>query len=166
MSTHQPHTFEQIDSPVGYFSEEQLHKLAKAMRERRSKKGLESYGLNILIVEDQDFSRKIMHDLLARQYTYTCFSAKNAVEAIELYATYAPDIVFLDIGLPDFTGHEMAALIKQHDAQSHIIMVTASNFIKDVETAKKNNVQGYITKPYSKKKIEAAINHYFTLQTK
>lgn len=148
------------------FSEEQSFKLGKAIKERTSKKGLESFGINILIVEDQDFSRKLLYDLLARQFVYTCHMAKNATEAIELYATHAPDIVFLDIILPDFTGHEIATLIKTTDPKSYVIMVTANNFIKDVEIAKRNNVQGYITKPYSKNKIQAAIDGYLTSQTK
>jgi two-component system, chemotaxis family, chemotaxis protein CheY len=127
---------------------------------------LESFGISILIVEDQDFSRKLMYDLLARQFTYTCHVAKNAVEAIELYASHAPDIVFLDIGLPDHSGHDIATLIKNHDPKSYIIMVTANIFIKDVETAKKNKIQGYIAKPFSKNKIQSAIDAYVNHSSK
>jgi two-component system, chemotaxis family, chemotaxis protein CheY len=162
-SSNQP--FEQLDRGI-CFSEEQTFKLNKAIKERVSKKGLESFGISILIVEDQDFSRKLLYDLLARQFVYTCYAARNAAEALELYATHAPDIVFLDIILPDYTGHEIATLIKSHDPKSYIIMVTANNFIKDVETAKRNNVQGYITKPYSKNKIQAAVDGYMAAQTK
>ena len=158
-------SFEQLENGL-CFSEEQAFKMAKAIKERTSKKGLESFGINILIVEDQDFSRKLLYDLLARQFSYTCYAAKNATEAIELYATHAPDIVLLDIILPDYTGHEIATLIKTHDPKSYVIMVTANNFIKDIGIAKRNNVQGYITKPYSKNKIQAAIDGYVASQTK
>ncbi len=160
------HSFEQLDKPGPCFSEEQEFKLTKAIKERTSKKGLESFGINILIVEDQDFSRKLLYDLLARQFVYTCHVAKNATEALELYATHAPDISFLDIILPDYSGHELATLIKAHDPKSYVIMVTANNFIKDVEIAKRNGIQGYITKPYSKNKIQAAIDSYVAAQTK
>jgi two-component system, chemotaxis family, chemotaxis protein CheY len=159
-------SFEQLDKHEPSFSEEQVFKLIKAIKERTSKKGLESFGTSILIVEDQDFSRKLLYDLLARQFVYTCYVAKNATEALELYATHAPDIAFLDIVLPDYSGHDIAVLIKNHDPRSHIIMVTANNILKDVETAKKNNVQGYITKPYSKNKIQAAIDHYINTQAR
>lgn len=159
-------SFEQLDRPEPSFSEEQAFKLVKAIKERNSKKGLESFGISILIVEDQDFSRKLLYDLLARQFVYTCHVAKNASEAIELYATHAPDIVFLDIVLPDFSGHDIALLIKSHDPRSYVIMVTANNFIKDVETARKNKIQGYITKPYSKNKIQAAIDAYMSYQVR
>lgn len=160
-------SFEQLNeaAPLG-FSPEQMVKLNLGIRERLSKKGLESYGVNILIVEDQDFSRKMLHDLLTRTCVYTCYSAKNAVEAIELYATHAPDIVLLDIGLPDHSGHEIAAVLKEVDPKSYIIYVTSSNFIKDVAAAKKNNVRGFIAKPYSKNKIQAAIDNYIALQTR
>lgn len=145
------------------FSEEQLYDLNKAIKERNSKRGLEAFGTNILIVEDQDFSRKLLHDLLARQFVYTCFAAKDGQEAVSLYAAHAPDIVFLDIELPDFCGHDIAALIKKHDPKSFVTMVTANNFTRDVEIAKKNKVQGFIAKPYSKQKIQEAINAYVRL---
>lgn len=160
-------SFEQLnDTPPLEFTADQLCKLASGIRERASKKGLESFGITILIVEDQDFSRKILHDLLARQENYSCHAAKNALEAIELYSTHAPDIVLLDIQLPDYSGHELASILKQADPRSYIVHVTANKFIKDVEAAKKNNVQGFITKPYSKKNIQNVISNYINQQAK
>ncbi len=160
-------SFEQLNDaePLG-FTEEQKCKLASGIRERASKKGLESFGITILIVEDQDFSRKILQDLLARQENYSCHAAKNALEAIELYSAHAPDIVLLDIQLPDFSGHELATVLRQADPRSYIVHVTANKFIKDVEAAKKNNVKGFITKPYSKKNIQDVINNYIALQSR
>ena len=160
-------SFEQLESatPLG-FNPKQLCKLSLGIRERMSKKGLESYGISILIVEDQDFSRKLLHDLLTRECVYTCYTAKNAAEAIEMYATHAPDIVLLDIHLPDFSGHEIASVLKKVDRDSYIIHVTSSHFFKDVEVAKKNNVNGFIAKPYSKQKIQTAIDQFIALQAK
>lgn len=166
MMTTENHSFEQLGDVSLGFSQKQQCKLAYAIRERSSKKGLELFGITILIVEDQDFSRKMLYDLLSRECIYNCYAAKNAVEAIEMYAVHAPDIVLLDINLPDFSGHEIAAVLKRFDPHSHIVYVTASPFFKDVQAAKKNDVKGFIAKPYSKSKIQTAIDHYVASHTK
>ncbi|MDX1923134.1 MAG: response regulator [Alphaproteobacteria bacterium] len=165
--TTQNHSFEQLDADASLgFDEKQQTKLVCAIRERSSKKGLESFGITILIVEDQDFSRKLLHDLLSRESVYSCYVAKNAVEAMELYATHAPDIVLLDINLPDFSGHDIASVLKKSDPHSHIVYITGSPLLKDIQAARQNNVKGFIAKPYSKNKIQTAIDHYVTLHTR
>ena len=122
--------------------------------------GVERKKLNaptILIVEDQDFSRRLLAETLRQ---YVCYVAENAKQAVALYAEHVPCIVFLDIELPDVSGHEVAALIKKYDPQSFIVMVTANSHEKDVRMAQENNVQGYIVKPFNNQKIMDAIQKY------
>ncbi len=135
------------------FTEEQLQHIRKYGNERLTCK-----VPTILIVEDQEFSRKLMEGLLNK--SYVCYSAANAAQALELYADNIPCIVFLDIELPDCSGHELAAFLKKHDPQSFIVMVTANNYTKDVMLASENKVQGFIAKPFSKQKIVAGIEKY------
>lgn len=114
--------------------------------------------LEILIVEDQDFSRKLLMGLLQREHV--CFGARNAFEAIHYFAEHAPDIIFLDIELPDQDGHGLAGLFKKLDPQTYIVMVTGNSYKKDVEKARENQVHGFIAKPYSKQSIFNAIDVY------
>jgi len=144
--------------PVAAFTPEQLISVNNGIKERHSKRGLEFFGMNILAVEDQPFSRQLLMSALSHKYN--CFGAKDAKEAIALYAEHAPDITFLDIELPDIDGHSLAALFKKHDPSSYIVMVTANNQMKDVETARLNKVQGFIVKPYNKQKIMDAISAF------
>lgn len=135
------------------FSDAQFIILRRSIMTRESRKSPE-----ILIVEDQDFSRRLLMGVLEKQYV--CHAAANAVEAIGGYAEHAPDITFLDIELPDIDGHTLAALFKKHDARSWVVMVTGNNFIADVEKAKANKVQGFIVKPFTRQKIIGVIDSF------
>lgn len=135
------------------FSDKQYMNLQRTIATRGSRKLPE-----ILVVEDQDFSRRLLVGLLEKEYT--CHGAANAKEAMALYAEHAPDITFLDIELPDIDGHALAALFKRDDLKSYVVMVTGNNYAKDVESAKANKVQGFIVKPYTRQKIMGAIDTF------
>lgn len=132
------------------FSPEQTQGLRQALANRASRTTPE-----ILIVEDQLFARR----LLASQFdlSFRCHVAADAEQAVQIYAEHAPDISFLDIELPDGDGHTLAALFKKHDPDGFVVMVTGNHYVKDVETAKVNRVQGFIVKPYNKQKIMDAV---------
>lgn len=135
------------------FNEDQKSLLKKAIFNRAARN-----GIKILIVEDQRFSRKLLAGLLERKFY--CFEAENAEQAVRLYAEHAPNIVFLDIELPDASGHELAALFKKYDIGCYAIMVTGNNYAKDVAMARENKVQGFIVKPYQKQRILGVIEAY------
>ncbi len=120
--------------------------------------------IEILIVEDQVFSQKLLIATLSRKYK--CHVAKNASEALVLYAMHAPDIVFLDIDLPDMNGHMLANLFGKVDKDAYIVMVTGNHYAADIEKAKKNKVKGFIVKPYNKQKILDAINKFCRVKKK
>lgn len=119
---------------------------------------------DMLIVEDHPFSRKLLAAALGK--TYVCYQARTGAEAIALYAAYAPSIVFLDIELPDMSGHALAQLFRREDPDAYVVMVTANHYAKDVETARANQVQGFIAKPYNKQKIYGFIENYLSRQPK
>jgi len=135
-----------------HFTAEQKDSLNEALSMRKRRRGIE-----ILVVEDQGFSRKLLMSMLERNYR--CREAATAEEAIKLYATYAPDLCFLDIELPDGSGHALAHLFRTHDTSGHLVMITANKFPHDVDIAVKNAVQGFIYKPYSKNRIYDIVNN-------
>jgi CheY-like chemotaxis protein len=123
-----------------------MRSLITVLTEREARKLPE-----ILIVEDQDFSRNLLASLFEKNYR--CHCAKNAQEAVSLYAEYVPDVTFHDVELPGASGHRLAELFRKYDGNSYIVMVTGNNYAKDVEMAKRNKVNGFIVKPYNKQKI-------------
>lgn len=140
------------------FTPDQLAQMKQGVRDRNSKRGFEAMGLNILIVEDQEFSLKLLSNLLSRDHS--CVTANSAAQMLELYPKHVPDILYLDVELPDGNGHDIAAFVKQHDPECYIIMVTANTDLHDVQQAKKNGVRGYITKPFRQQKIQASVDAY------
>jgi len=109
----------------------------------------------VLAVEDQPFSRRLLGGLLKQ--AHQTHLASDGREAWNMYLTYAPDIAFLDIELPDISGHRLAQLLKAIDPDAFIVMVTANNYAEDVARAKEYGARGFIIKPYCKEKIFEAI---------
>jgi len=114
--------------------------------------------LHVLIVEDEVFLRKLLTEVLHKIYVVD--TASSAEDGWKIYLNKVPDILFLDIELLGADGHFLAHLIKGIDPAAYIVMVTASHYLEDVEIAKKNRVDGFITKPFNKKKIDDCINQY------
>lgn len=152
----------QEDAIVGWkpeFTGRQLRALSEGKVRRLRRKAPE-----FLIVEDQDFSRKLLASIFENDYN--CYTAANGEQAVAAYAQYVPDITFLDIELPDADGHMLASLIKKHDPESYIVMVTGNNYLKDVEAAKANKVNGFIVKPYNKMKIKSSVEAFMEAKKK
>lgn len=118
--------------------------------------------LKILIIEDQSFLRRLLTESL--QKTHAVFSAAGVREGLDIYLREAPHVVFLDIGLPDASGHMLAHKLREIDPTSYVIMVTGSRDRQDIEQAKQNGVFGFIVKPFSKQKIQEAIARYLAVR--
>jgi two-component system, chemotaxis family, chemotaxis protein CheY len=132
---------------------EQIIFFQNIVKMRKERKRLE-----MLVVEDQPFSNKLLVSLLDR--IGKTYSALNAERALEMYLSHAPDIVFLDIEMPDASGHELTLSIRKFDPDAYIIMVTANHYVEDVKRAKNNGAKGFVAKPYSKQKILVHVENY------
>ena len=128
-------------------------RIALNMRKTREK-------VRILVVEDQLFSRKILHELLRHEYFVD--TAATAKDGMRLFLENAPDIALLDIELPDESGHTLAKFIKGIDPTAFVVMVTGNNSVEDVALAQANKVDGFIVKPYNKSKIFECLEKYLT----
>ncbi len=69
--------------------------------------------------------------------------------------------MFLDIGLPDKSGHDVLKEIMKVHPNAFVIMLTASNIVSDVKMAMSEGAKGYIVKPFSRKQIKESINNYY-----
>ncbi|MGH1456002.1 MAG: response regulator [Alphaproteobacteria bacterium] len=118
---------------------------------------------HILIVEDQIFSQKLLKTILK---DYTCHVAENSGEALLLYIEKSPDIVLLDIELPDLNGHIFARFINKIDHNNYIVMVSANQYENDIKQAKENDVKAFIAKPYKKENILNVIDKFIKTRKK
>ena len=144
---------------VAEFDSLQLTSFIKLLPKRKNRDIPE-----VLVIEDQVFSAKLMLNVLSR--SCKCQVAKDGKEAISKYAFSVPDIVFIDVELPDINGHSLAKLFRDTDPDVFLVMVTANNYAKDVEIAKSNKVQGFIIKPYNKQKILGSVENYLKLKNR
>ncbi len=112
---------------------------------------------SILIVDDEDTFRKSVNRFL-KKYYHT-FEAPNGRSALELASTIKPELVLLDIGLPDMSGLDVLGKLKESDHPPAVIMVTAYDQVKDVVNAMKLGASNYLVKPIDIDEFDVAIKN-------
>ena len=102
----------------------------------------------ILIVEDNELNMKLFHDLL-EVHGYTTFQTRDGREALELAREHHPDLILMDIQLPEVSGLEVTRWIKQDEQLRSIpvIAVTAFAMKGDEEKIRSGGCEAYIAKP-------------------
>jgi len=104
----------------------------------------------ILIVEDNELNMKLFHDLL-EVHGYTTLQTKDDREALQLAREHRPDLILMDIQLPEVSGLEVTKWIKADDELKSIpvIAVTAFAMKGDEEKIRSGGCEAYIAKPIS-----------------
>ncbi len=104
----------------------------------------------ILIVEDNDLNLKLFRDLLSAN-GYDTIETKEGYEAINLARSLRPDLILMDIQLPEISGLEVTKRIKSDTDIRHIpiIAVTAFAMKDDEEKILRAGCEAYISKPIS-----------------
>jgi two-component system cell cycle response regulator DivK len=115
----------------------------------------------ILIVEDNDLNLKLFRDLLGAN-GYETVETKEGYEAITLTKTLRPDLILMDIQLPEISGLEVTKRIKADKDISHIpiIAVTAFAMRNDEEKILHAGCQGYVSKPISIVDFLTSVRHF------
>ena len=104
----------------------------------------------VLIVEDNDLNMKLFNDLL-EAHGYNTLQTRDGVEALKLARQHRPDLILMDIQLPEISGLEVTKWLKEDDDLSHIpvVAVTAFAMKGDEERIREGGCQAYISKPIS-----------------
>ncbi len=105
----------------------------------------------IMVVDDDQLSRTLVYNVLDREYRTVL--ARNGKEALQEYIAEAPDILFLDIGLPDITGHDLLEAFAQIDPDNYIIMFSGRKDKENMLKALRLGAQGFVGKPFSRDKL-------------
>jgi CheY-like chemotaxis protein len=115
----------------------------------------------ILIVEDNNDSREIMN-LFITKMGYQAIMAKNSNEAIAFAEAERPDLIFMDMELPDVDGVKTTAMLRQNPKTSHIpvVAVTAWMSVLWEEKASKVGIATYLIKPVSPQTLKQTIEEY------
>lgn len=107
----------------------------------------------VLIVDDAAFMRKLLKNILFSGGFDIVGEAENGKQAVELYKKLRPDIVTMDIIMPEMNGIEALKEIKKIDPNAKVVMCTAVGQEQMVKTAIKFGAKGYIVKPFQAPKV-------------
>lgn len=107
----------------------------------------------IMIVDDAIFMRTMIANILYKNGYNNIMQACDGKECIEKYPSYQPDIVFLDITMPDKNGIEVAKELFDLDANANIIMCSAMGQESMITTALRIGVKDFIIKPFKENQI-------------
>lgn len=104
----------------------------------------------VLIVEDNELNMKLFHDLLDSQ-GYQTFQTREGLQAMALARQHMPDLILMDIQLPEISGLEVTKWLKDDEELAHIpiIAVTAFAMKGDEERIRQGGCEAYISKPIS-----------------
>ena len=112
----------------------------------------------ILIEDDAAFMRMMIKDILEKNGFEVVGEANNGIKAVELYKKETPDVVTMDITMPDMDGIEAVKQIRAIDANAKIIMCSAMGQQTMVMDAIKAGARDFIVKPFQPDRVLEAIN--------
>jgi two-component system cell cycle response regulator DivK len=117
----------------------------------------------VLIVEDNELNMKLFNDLLEAN-GYTTVQTRSGVEAVELAKTHRPDLILMDIQLPEVSGLQVIQWIKNDESLKHIpvIAITAFAMKGDEEKIRQGGCEAYLSKPISVVKFLETVRIYLS----
>ncbi len=114
----------------------------------------------ILYIEDNIANLRLIEQIIKKQSPYRLLSASNALVGIALAEKHAPDLILMDINLPDMDGYQAMKKLQSNEATKNIpvIAVSAKALSSDLEQSKASGFKEYITKPLDIDKFLMSIN--------
>ncbi len=115
----------------------------------------------ILICDDSLLVRKKLKDCLVECGNYEILEASNGQMSIEIFKQHKPDLVFLDIVMPDKNGLDALIEMKALNEDAKIIMLSSSGTRTHLKAAMEAGASDFIQKPWEKSQIEHIVNNIF-----
>lgn len=124
--------------------------------------------VEVLIIDDEPQIRKLLEITLLNN-DYKVFQAETGRQGILLAANHAPEIIILDLGLPDINGHEVLLALREWFNKA-IVILSVQNTENDIVTALDNGATDYLCKPFRTAELlarmRAAIRRYQNIDNK
>lgn len=117
----------------------------------------------ILYIED-DFQNRVLVRRVLEASGFSVIEAETGAEGIQLARKLKPDLILMDINLPEMDGYEVTAHLKKLDAFAHIpIVAMTANVMKgDREKTQNAGCDGYIPKPIDVDRLPEQINQFLS----
>ena len=123
--------------------------------------GRSAMSKTVMIVEDNELNMKLFHDLL-EAHGYHTIGTRNGIEALDLARKHHPDLILMDIQLPEVSGLEVTKWLKE-DAELKaipVVAVTAFAMKGDEERIREGGCEAYLSKPISVAKFIETIRRF------
>ena len=117
----------------------------------------------VLVVEDNELNMKLFHDLL-EAHGYNILQTKDGMDALRLAREHKPDLILMDIQLPEVSGLEVTKWLKEDEDLKSIpvIAVTAFAMKGDEEKIRDGGCEAYIAKPISVTNFLETVRKFLT----
>ncbi|MBS4017113.1 MAG: response regulator [Dechloromonas sp.] len=113
--------------------------------------------VSVVIVDDNDMMRTILRGILRGEEYDVVGEARNGAQAVEMVERMKPDIVCMDVLMPEKNGLEAMIEIKQTLPETEFIMITGSADPETVQDAIMNGAGGFIVKPFNAARVLDAL---------
>ena len=122
-----------------------------------------THAKRVLIVEDNELNMKLFNDLLEAHGYYT-LQTKDGVEALRMARAHRPDLILMDIQLPEVSGLEVTKWLKEDDELRSIpiIAVTAFAMKGDEQKIRDGGCEAYIAKPISVASFMSTVERFLS----
>jgi len=117
---------------------------------------METEKIKVLVCDDSSLIRKKLKDLLMSM-DCEVFEGVNGNEGVDMYKQIQPDVVFMDIVMPESDGLEALAQIKSYEPNAKVIMLSSIGTSSKLVQALKHGAMDFIQKPYTVEQISKVI---------
>ena len=107
----------------------------------------------ILLVDDAAFMRKMIKDTLVKNGFTEVFEAVDGADAVEKYSEIGPDLVVMDITMPNMDGLEALKAIRAKDGSANVVMCSAMGQESMVMDAVRSGAKDFIVKPFKPDRV-------------
>jgi two-component system chemotaxis response regulator CheY len=107
----------------------------------------------VLIVDDNDLMRTLLRGMLRGEEYHVIGEARNGLQAMEAVQKFAPDIVCLDVMMPEMDGLEALQAMKQAKPDLVVVMITGNPSVENVQESIQGGAAGFIIKPFNTAKV-------------
>ena len=111
----------------------------------------------VLVVDDLPFMRSLLGDILRNAGMQIVGKAESGREALNIYAAVRPDVVLLDIAMPEMDGLTALRRLRQHDPDARIVMCSALGEQAMIVRAIQLGARDFVIKPFRPERVVSAI---------
>ncbi|MCF2909385.1 response regulator [Pseudoalteromonas rubra] len=111
----------------------------------------------ILIIDDVEDVRSYLIDILENLGFEEVYESEDFKSAMPLMAEKSPNVIFLDIELPDTDGTQILEYINDNYPNVHVIMCSGHNSLENVQNTWELGAKGFIAKPFNAKKVDSVM---------